>query len=278
MVGTNAVNTIELATCRGCGKTFGVDCERSNVNREYCKSCGSSASKEAQELKKSNDGWLERAVEEGIPLWEQQPGESNEEYNLWRSYMELWPGVRPTVSKTATATGVAVSTVQRAYNRWTWGARLQAWIRECTAERTAELRAARRKMVDDHVTMGELMRAKAMDAIAAFDPYDVTPNELVSILKETQRLESTARDMLDDVERAVASDIDSFSPVDAPAGLFVDSGTAELPAGASPNRGLDAAGMLEVAEILANAGVLKVSKTVEVRRADEPIEAVGYEL
>ena len=272
------VDSIKLDTCQKCGKTFGIDCERSNINREYCRSCGSSASKDIQEVKKSNDGWLERAVEEGIPLWEQQPGESNDEYELWCSYMGLWPGIRPTVSKAAAASGVSVGAVQRAYNRWTWGARLQAWIRECTAERTAQLRAARRRMVDDHVAMGESMRKKAMEAIEAFDPEDVTPNELVSILKETQRLESTARDMLDDVERAVASDIDSFSPVDAPAGLFVDTGTAELPAGASPNRGLDAAGMMEVAEILANAGVLKVSKTVEVQKVSEPIEAVGYEL
>ena len=264
--------------CKKCFKLFGIDCERSNTNREYCKECDSSMIKEIQEIKKNNDNWLELAIEEGIPLWEQQPGESNEEYALWCDYMKLWPGVRPTVSKAANASGASVSTVQRAFNKWTWGARLQAWIRECTAERTAELRAARRRMVDDHVTMGELMRTKAMAAIEAFDPEDVTPNELVSILKETQRLESTARDMLDDVERAVASDIDSFSPVDAPAGLFVDSGNAELPAGVSPSRGLGTADMMEVAEILANAGVLKVSKTVEVQRIDEPIEAVGYEL
>lgn len=257
MVCENAIEAVVLPACSKCGRTFDIDCSRSNANRDVCKDCASGVRSETQIAKRDNSNWLEVAMEEGIPLWEQQPEESNAEFELWQSYMQLWPGVRPTVSKVASATGVAVSTVQRAYNKWTWSARLQAWIREVTAERTAELRSARRKMVDDHVKMGELMRAKAIEAIEYFDPGDVTPNELVSILKETQRLESSARDMLDDVERATAADIDSsFSPVDAPAGLFVDGATSDSLSGA-PRAGLNEAGMLEVVDILAKAGVLK---------------------
>lgn len=262
------VESIILDTCLGCGKTFGVDCQRSNANREYCSSCAPAARESITKLKQSNEGWLEYALEEGIPLWEQQPGESNAEYELWCSYMELWPGVRPTITKVSQATGVAASTVQRAYNKWTWGARLQAWIREVTAERTSQLRESRRRMVDDHVAMGEALREKAMQAIEAFDPYDVTPSELVSLLKETQRLESTARDMLDDVEASVASDVDGWSPVDAPVELFEDT-TQSLPA----KRGLDNAGLMEVVNILNNAGVLKVTQTVEVGESS-PLELV----
>ena len=272
------VETITLATCKKCHRTFGVDCKRSNSQREVCTDCARGVRKEAVAIKQENRDWLQVAMEEGIPLWEQQPGESNEEYDLWTQYMSLWPGVRPTVSRCASACGVAASTVQRAYNRWTWGARLQAWIRECTAERTSQLREARRRMVDEHVTMGEMLRAKAMTAIDAFDPEDVTPNELVALLKETQRLESTARDMLDDVERATANDIDSFSPVDAPAGLFADGATTESLPGAPSNGGLTDAGLREVADILMNAGVLKVTQTVEVNRREEPIEVTGYDL
>lgn len=257
MVESNAIETIVLDCCEKCGRTFGVDCSRSNTNRAVCKDCAKSVRQEIQATKRENENWLEFAIEEGIPLWEQQPEESNAEFDLWQSYMQLWPEVRPTVSKVANIAKVPVSTVQRAYNKWTWSARLQAWIREVTAERTSEIRTARRQMVDDHITMGKIMREKAMLAIEAFDPYDVTPNELVSILKETQRLESSARDMLDDVERATAADIDSsFSPVDAPAGLFVDGAPTEALPGAS-NAGLNEAGLLEVVDILAKAGVLK---------------------
>ncbi len=254
---SNAIAPIVLDCCEKCGRTFGVQCSRSNANRTICTDCAKEVRQEIQATKRNNDNWLEFAIEEGIPLWEQQPNESNSEFALWQTYMELWPGVRPTVSKVSQASGVSVSTVQRAYNKWTWSARLQAWIREVTAERTADLRNARRKMVDDHVKMGELMRQKAIEAIEYFDPGDVTPNELVSILKETQRLESTARDMLDDVERATINDIDSFSPVDAPAGLFMDGASTEALPGASPRAGLNEASMLEVVDILAKAGVLK---------------------
>lgn len=257
MVREDAIEAVVLPACDKCGRTFGITCKRSNAQRSLCTDCAKGAREDAQLAKRDNEGWLELAMEQGIPLWEQQPNESNSEFALWQTYMGLWPSVRPTISKVSQASGVPTSTVQRAYNKWTWSARLQAWIREVTAERTADLRNARRKMVDDHVRMGELMRQKAIEAIEYFDPGDVTPNELVSILKETQRLESTARDMLDDVERATANDIDSFSPVDAPAGLFADGAAVEGLPGASPRAGLNEAGMLEVVDILAKAGVLK---------------------
>ena len=261
------MNVIKLDTCKGCGKTFGIDCDRSNADREYCSSCASSARGRVQQGKRDNEGWLEMALEEGIPLWEQQPNESNEEYSLWVCYMQLWPGVRPTVTRVAEACEVSASTVQRAYNKWTWGARLQAWIREVTAERTAQLRESRRRMVDEHVSMGEAMRAKAMQAIEAFDPYDVTPNELVSILKETQRLESTARDMLDSVEQAVASDVDGYVSVEAPAGLFSE----EQPSlSATNHRGLSQQGIREVVDILSAAGVLRTAQ-------DDPVMVVNEE-
>lgn len=274
------VEPIVLDTCKGCGKTFGVDCKRSNTNREYCRDCGTAARGLARKEKRDNTGWIEAALEQGIPLWEQQPGESNDEYELWLRYRDLWPEERPTVSRVSKATGTPVQTVQRAFTMWAWAARLQAWVREVTAEKTAETRRAKQAMVNDHIAMGEAMRKKAIAAIEAFDPYDVTPNELVSILKETQRLESTARDMLDDIEASTMADIDNSSLlVDAPAGLFVDGATTPA-AGASPSlprAGLSEAGLLEVASILANAGVLTVSQTVEVK-GKEPLEAKTYDL
>ena len=250
------VEAIVLDTCRSCGKTFGVDCERSNSLREYCAACAPAARKLARSDKRSNEGWIEAALEQGIPLWEQQPGESNEEYELWVVYRDLWPDVRPTVSKVSKATDTPVGTVQRAYTMWTWGARLQAWIREVTAERTAETRRAKQAMVEDHIKLGEVMREKMLLAVQSLDPYDVTPSELVSLLKETQRLESTSREMLEDIDAATAADVDGWTPVDAPAGLFED-GAGALATGQTKAAGLNEAGMLEVVNILATAGVLK---------------------
>ena len=104
----------------------------------------------------------------------------------------------------------------------------------------------------------------------------MTPNELVSILKETQRLEATARDMLDDIERSVQADVDSYEPINAPAGLFEEPGDpAALPGG---RRGLDTAGMMEVVDILKNAGVLEVNQTVRVTPKEAPVDVAAYEV
>lgn len=269
------VEAIVLDTCKRCGQS--LDGIRSNANRDYCRDCAAAARAEAR--KDEPGAWIQLAREQGIPLWEQQPGESNDEYTMWEVYRDLWPGVRPTVAKVAAALGVSTQTVQRVCDKWTWAARLQGWIREVTAERQAELRQAKREMVEEHIALGSALRKKAVDAVEAFDPYDVTPNELVSLLKEVQRLETTSRDMLDDVERATAADVDTWQPVDAPTGLFVDTpgqaalngGGLELPA-ASQQQSMSQKDMLEVVDILAKSGYLKlvgVQQTVMVVGDDD---------
>jgi len=266
------VEAIVLDTCKRCGQP--LDGVRSNANRDYCRDCAAAARAEA---KKDEPGaWLQLAREQGIPVWEQQPGESNEEYEMWVAYRDLWPGVRPTVARVAAALQRRTQTVQRVCDKWTWAARLQGWIREVTAERQAEIRQAKRAMVEEHISMGETLRRKAAEAIEYFDPADVTPSELVSLLKEVQRLETTSRDMLDDVERATAADVEAWQPVDAPAGLFVDTpalggSSLELP-GAQPQQSMSQKDMLEVVDILAKSGYLKmvgVQQTVMVVGDDD---------
>ena len=265
---------MNLEKCKSCGKTFDIEVKRSNANREYCADCAPAARKEARLAKRDND-WIEQAREQGIPLWEQQPGESNEEYELWTTYRDLWPDERPTVTKVSRLSAVGVGTVQRAYNTWTWAARLQSWIREVTAEQTASLRRAKREMVEDHVAMGKLMREKAMQAIDGFDPYDVTPNELVAILKETQRLESSGREMLDEIDRATAADVDM---VTAPDGLFLTEDEAAQQESNMQQGRLGAAELVEVAAILAAAGVLKVNGAPTTVSEPDMIEVEGYDM
>lgn len=243
-----------IEVCSSCGREFGIDgLRRSPSDSDRCIECARTARKELAEAKRDNKGWLQAALDQGIPLWEQQPDETSEEYRLWGIYKSLWPSVRPTVTKVADKCGVTVQTVQRAFTRWTWGARLQAWIREVNADRTAELRQAQRKMVEDHIKLGEAMREKMAIAVENLDPFDVTPNELVSLLKETQRLEQSGREALSALENANASDIDGM-----PAGLFADSGGGNSDEALLGNRrGLTEDEMVEVVEILSTAGVFK---------------------
>lgn len=198
-----------------------------------------------------NKNWVAVAEEAGIPLWDQQPNETVDEFDMWTTYRDLWPTVRPTVTKVAQALGVTTNKVMKASRKWTWAARLQAWIREVNAEHTAELRQARRKMVEDQIAIGEKLRSKMLKAVENLDEYDVTPGELVQLLKVTQSFEDTARESLDAVERETAADVDSTE-------LFVPEDQAELQ---SNSRGISAEDAAEVVKILQTAGVLSMPGT-----------------
>lgn len=198
-----------------------------------------------------NKNWVAVAEEVGIPLWEQQPNETVDEFDMWTTYRDLWPTVRPTITKVAQALSVSPNKVMKASRKWTWAARLQAWIREVNAERTAELRQARRKMVEDQIAIGEKLRSKMLKAVENLDEYDVTPSELVQLLKVTQSFEDTARESLDAVEHETAADVDSVD-------LFVPEGQDEQQGN---SRGISAEDAAEVVKILQTAGVLSIPGT-----------------
>lgn len=210
--------------------------------------------KQAEALSRREDlnkNWVAVAEEVGIPLWEQQPNETVDEFDMWTTYRDLWPTVRPTITKVAQALRVSPNKVMKASRKWTWSARLQAWIREVNAEHTAELRQARRKMVEDQIAIGEKLRSKMLKAVENLDEYDITPGELVQLLKVTQSFEDTARESLDAVERETAADVDSTD-------LFVPDDQAAQP---SNSRGISAEDAAEVVKILQTAGVLSMPGT-----------------
>lgn len=260
-------------TCHDCGRAFdGKQVRRSPSSPDYCMACAPRHRALSRQKKEDNSRWIQVAEEGGIPLWEQQPNETATEYDMWVCYRDLWPAVRPTVTKVASTMGVSTTDVQKAFRRWTWAARLQAWIREVNADRVAELRQSRRKMVEDHITIGEKLRAKALKAVDNLDEYDVTPSELVQLLKLTQQFEETARDAMDAVEQATAQDIDNM-----PAGLFESGDKDEKQLGNA--RGISQDDAAEVVKILAAAGVLNVGSTkIGVRQTTTTEVAVGNEL
>lgn len=248
-----------VETCPQCGRMFGVGgARRSPSMKGVCVDCARQQRSVTKLKKEANLGWMELAREQGIPLWEQQPDESVDEYDLWCTYRDLWPDVRPTVSKVASVLRCNVNQVQRAFTKWTWASRLQAWISEVNADRVSQLRAARRTMVDEHIALGESLRHKMTEAVKYLDPEDLTPNEFVALLKETQRFEATSRDALDSLEAATARDIDGM-----PDGLFVSRGSVDGSNGVGSQQG-NAAGLsqsdaAEVVDILRAAGVLQVN-------------------
>ena len=128
-------------------------------------------------------------------------------------------------------------------------------------------------MVEDHITIGEKLRAKALKAVDNLDEYDVTPSELVQLLKLTQQFEETARDAMDAVEQATAQDIDNM-----PAGLF-ESGDSDGGKQLGNARGISQDDAAEVVKILAAAGVLNVGSTkIGVRQTTTTEVAVDNEL
>lgn len=245
----------DKGTCSQCARRFTVsgDTKRDSEYPDLCRKCAGAKRQLIKQRRRDNSNWMRMAVDEGVPPWERQPEETADEFELWTIYRDMWPDARPTLPKVMAIwrdNGGQSVDVTRAAQRWTWSARLQAWIREVNSERTAELRAARRQMVEDHITIGEKLRAKVLVMVDNLDAFDVTPGELVQLLKVTSEFEKTARDSMDAVERATADDIDLVDTFGGSqgsgAGLSGSDGNAS---------GLSLEDAAEVMKILVAAGV-----------------------
>ena len=83
---------VELIVCRQCGQQkpassrtphWCVDCERAYNNRYTY-------------FRQQNADWMEVAKDNGIELYERQPGETQLEWTIWLSYRDSYPGAKPT--------------------------------------------------------------------------------------------------------------------------------------------------------------------------------------
>ena len=241
----------ETITCSKCGqqkpagKTPGwcIDCEKA-YNSRY------------NYIRQHNSNWMEVAKENGIDMWERQPGETQLEWTIWQHYRDSYPGAKPSYKSVAEKAGCTYDYVVKTASRWSFNARMQAWITECDRITLSQRRQEVLDMNKDHIAMAVKLRAKMNAAIDYINPATLKPGELNSLLKTMTELEKKARMDQMDVESQLSDG-------------FVDHENPNLKK--SPTKQGD---LSEVVSILLKAGALGDITQIGVRQTETKVTEI----
>lgn len=180
----------KIFICPRCGSS-GVP---HKSNSHLCENCVK-AENNRYTLKRKNQivDWLETAKEAGLDIWLHQPQETQWEYTLWVTYRDSYPGKKPSYREVAQLHNTTLEAVQHAGKRWSWSARLQAWIKHCDdltmTQRHQEIVA----MNEKHIDMARRLDEKISVAIDKINPNVLEVKDLAQLLKLSSDLERKAR-------------------------------------------------------------------------------------
>lgn len=237
---------VELVVCKQCGQqkpastktpNWCVDCERAYNNRYSYR-------------RQHNGDWLEIAKDNGLEVWERQPGETQLEWSIWLAYRDSYPGAKPTYKGVAEKVGSTYDYVCSVASRWSFNMRMQAWISYLDGVTLAQRRQEALAMNADHIAMATKLRKKMHKAIDNIDPMALKPGELSSLLRTMAELERRAQTDAMNIEQQQSAG-------------FVDAGNPDVKK--SPTKQAD---LGEVVSILLNAGALGDITQIGVRQTE----------
>lgn len=186
----NASTGVEIH-CHHCGRD---DVMQSKYSKTMCVDCYTAYVNRNTVIKVLGDpNWKERAEQAGLNLWDQMPGESNRDYQIFQAYMGLYPAERPTLRRAAEAVGLAYPTVTAASRRGHFSERLDAWIHECDRLTMHQRRNEMIEMNIQHIKMAKKLRAKLNVALDMLQPEQIGPRDIVSLTKLAKDMEREAR-------------------------------------------------------------------------------------
>lgn len=234
---------VELIQCPKCGQAKPAD----QRDRHMCVDCARAENNRYSHLRMNQGDWMAISKDAGIDVWLQQPGETQWEYTVWCAYRDAYPGKKPSYGDVAKQLGTTVGVVRKIAQRWTFQARMQAWIVECDRITMEQRRAEILQMNAEHVSMAQRLRDKISVAIDSVVPETLKPSEISTLMKIATDLERKAR--LDTVEQD-----EKFR------GALVDTENPNIKH--SPTKQDD---LGEVVKILLNAGALGSVTQIGVR-------------
>lgn len=237
---------VEMITCRQCGQLKPA----SNRTPGWCVDCEKAYNSRYTYMRRNNADWLDVAKENGLALWERQPGETQLEWAIWLAYRDSYPGAKPTYKGVADKVNTTYNFVAHTAARWSFNTRMQAWIAECDRITLAQRRQEVLDMNADHIAMAAKLRAKMHTAIDQIDPYSLKPAELSSLLKTMAELERKAQ-------------TDSMAIEQMQSESFVDADNPDIKK--SPTKQGD---LGEVVSILLKAGALGDITQIGVRQTE----------
>lgn len=180
---------VEIWECPKCGKVG----ERSLHNKHMCVDCEKAENSRYSYLRNNQGDWMIEAEEQDIKVWDQQPGETQWEYTVWQAYRACYPGKKPSYSEVAEELGTTSNVVRKIAQRWTFQARMQAWITECSRNVEVSARAAIMDMNMKQIDIASALQDKIGMAVDQLDPASLRPGEIATLMKASAEMERKAR-------------------------------------------------------------------------------------
>ena len=177
--------------CPKCGRR---DVEKHPTER-YCEDCVKAEKARYMRVYTANAGWQDVAQENGLNLWDRQPGESNWEYAVWTTYMGMYPFAKPDYRAVAEKLDTTYGCVKHIAQRWDFRVRLQAYIVYCDSMMKAQRTEAMLEMNAEYIDAASQLRGKIAAAVQMVDPaaLAMSPKDLVAVAKLADELERRAR-------------------------------------------------------------------------------------
>lgn len=179
----------EVVKCRRCGQEKPAD----DRDKHLCVDCAKAEKNRYFHLRRNQGDWMEAAKDAGIDVWLQQPGETQHEYTIWTIYRDAYPGRKLTYAEVAEQAGTTKDAVSTIAQRWSFQARMQAWITECDRITMIQRREEILHMNQEHIDMAQRLRSKMSMAIDQIDPMTVKPAEIGSLMRVATELERKAQ-------------------------------------------------------------------------------------
>jgi len=180
---------VVVAHCKKCGQDKIMD----SVDKHLCVDCVRAENNRVAFYRQQNFGWMDIAKEADISLWERQPGETDWEWIVWQRYRDTYPMQRPSYRTVAEDLNTTVGAVKKIGARWSFPARLQAWMRQVDAMTQRQRETEILEMNKKHITLAEKINVKLEKAIDNIDPTLMSAKEIAGLLKISSELERKAR-------------------------------------------------------------------------------------
>ena len=236
--------------CPHCGRDHVM---QSAFTRGMCVDCYQAlANRNTVAYRRGDPDWKDKAKKAGVALYERQPQESQRDYDIFKTYMMMYPLERPTLKKVAEKLGLTYGTVRDCSMRCHFKERLDAWMRECDKATLLKRRNDMIEMNSQHIEMATTLRSKLLAAMSMLEPGSLKPTEIAQLAKLANSMEREAR-------------IDQIAQEEMRAELT--SGNEDNP---ELKKSVTSTGDLsEVLSVLVKSGALGDAKSVGVRVSED---------
>lgn len=235
--------SIVYIECPKCARRAAQD----PVDSHMCVDCAKAENVRYTYIHQHQNDWLLVAKEAGIDVWLRQPSETQWEYTVWVAYRDSYPGKKPSYTSVAKQLTTTYNAVRKIAQRWSFQARMQAWMTECDRITMLQRSSEILSMNAEHISMAKRLRDKLSTAIDVIDPKFIKPSELASLIRVGAELERKAR-------------VDSIAQDNCRSMLASDNNNPELRKGQTKQSDLQ-----DIITILMNAGALSHITTIGIR-------------